>query len=95
MAFRHAVYEPLSSSLCSAFTSCLVPHLDAAMARKAFVRNGAESELQLIVICHRSRKDPLPIIGGSVTGSVTADLVAVLSSLCRLIGSCQSLNFAF
>jgi hypothetical protein len=85
--------EPLSSSLCSAFTSCLVPHLDAAVARKAFVRNGAEGELQLIVMCHRLRNDPLPIIGGPVTGSVTADLVAVLSSVCRLIWIVSEFTF--
>jgi len=95
VAFRHAVYESLSSSSCSAFTSCLVPHLDTLMAQKTFVCNGAASQLQIIVMCHRLRNAPLLIIGGSLTGSLTVGPVAVRSSVCRLIGSCQSLHFSF
>jgi len=69
--FRHAVYEPLSFSLCSAFTFCLVPHLDTLMERKTCVCGGATSQLQIIVTCHHVRNAPLLIIGGSVRGSVT------------------------
>jgi hypothetical protein len=65
------------------------------MAWKTFVCNGAESELQSIVLCHRLRNAPLLIVVGPVAGSVSVAPVTVLSSVCPLNGSCQSLYFAF